>query len=180
MNKVSDKLKQRSNQFAMVLNDSGADIFKNSDYLFKECLKRIPDIGFLALICHENEWDSLEKRVKTMHYHLVFNLRYQRVSSLANMLKMFVDAFHCNENQISIEKCTDMCASCRYLIHLDNVDKQPFLPFDVLCTDEKLFGEYLSRIREITDIKEVIEIAKRYNYSTETIMLNVGKKNWKN
>lgn len=179
MKAISNNLKQRSNQFNLVLNDNELNLFHDSSWLFKEILNRISDIGFLALIKHENEWDSLEKRVKTNHYHIVMTLAYNRVSSLNNVLQMFVDAFHCNENQISIEKCNDVCASVRYLIHLDNIDKESYLPFDIYSTDDALVGEYLSRIREIHDIKEVIKIAHQYAFNTEQIMLHIGHSNWK-
>lgn len=179
MKAISDKLKQRGNQFNLVLNDNELNLFHSSSWLFSEILKRIDDVGFLALIKHENEWDEMEKRIKTPHYHIVMTLAYNRVSSLGNILRLFVDKFHCNENQISIEKCTDVCASVRYLIHLDNIDKESYLPFDIVSNNDALVGEYLSRIREINDIKEVIEIAHRFSFNTEQIMLHIGHSNWK-
>lgn len=179
MKAISDKLKQRGNQFNLVLNDNELNLFHSSSWLFSEIVKRIDDVGFLALIKHENEWDEMEKRIKNAHYHIVMTLAYNRVSSLGNVLRMFVDAFHCNENQISIEKCNDVCASVRYLIHLDNIDKESYLPFDIVSNNDKLVGEYLSRIREINDIKEVIEIVHRFSFNTEQIMLHIGHSNWK-
>lgn len=179
MNKITDNLKQRSNRFNVVLNDSSADLFKNPSYLFKSFLNRVESISFLALIQHDNEWDNENQRFKTNHYHLTFTLKDNAVCSLGNMLNRIVDAYHCNANQVSIEKCNDLCGSVRYLIHMDNIDKQSYLPFDILSTDDVLVGEFLSRVREINDIKEVVAIAKRYHYDTESILLHVGSANWR-
>lgn len=178
--KVSKELNQRSNQFFCVFNDSGADLFKSSRFIYSKMLKEIPNLRFIALIFHENEWDSDLKKIKTNHYHVYFNLKDCLMTSLNNMLNTIVDIFKCNRNQISIEKATDECKCVRYLIHLDDLDKQSYLPFDIVTNNESLCAEYFARIPIINDIKEVVEIARRYHYSTEQIMLAIGKKNWKN
>lgn len=176
---ISKELRQVSNTFFCVFNDSGANVFKDCGHIYSKMMKNIPNIGFIALIQHENEWDNDEKRIKTNHYHVYFNLRYYQRCSLNSMLTMIVETFHCNRNQISIEKATDECMCVRYLCHFDNMDKQPYLPFDVITNNQSLVGDYFNRIPIINDLRDFVEICKTYHWNTETIMLKVGAKNWK-
>ena len=129
--KVSENLKQISNQFFCVFNDSDFVKFKSAKDIYLKLSNGISNLGFIAVIQHENEYDEIEKRVKVNHYHVYFNLRYCLRCSLNSMLNNIVDLYNCNANQISIEKATDECMCVRYLCHLDNADKQSYMPFDI-------------------------------------------------
>ena len=121
-------MKQRGYAFSCVLNDSGADVFKNSDYVLKKVLKCDLDVKFAACILHDMDEDEFHVK-KTNHYHLVFTINYNM--AIKSVLNALVKSFSCNENQVSIEKCTDVCSQVRYLIHRDDADKYQYLPFDI-------------------------------------------------
>lgn len=178
--KQSDNLKERSNQFFCVFNDNELNLFKNSNYIFSKIMKcNSLDVGFIALIKHENEWDSEEKKIKVPHYHVFFNLKFQQICSCNTILNIIVELFHCNREQISIRKATDVVKCVRYLCHLDDMDKDKYLPFDIVSNDDKKVGDYMSMTLVINDVRDLVSVVKRHNYNLESIILSIGNKNYK-
>ena len=172
-----DKLNQRSNKFSLVLNDSGADCFKNSNYIVTtvRCCDLL-SIHFVACIKHDKDVDDETNHVKTLHYHLVISLYNNcRVSTMLNII---VDLFHCNENQVSIEKCNNLISSTRYLIHLDDFEKEPYNRTDIVCNDYSLLKDYLDYVDKIKDAKDLIAIVRQFPNLLELIA-RIGLDNYK-
>ena len=135
---MKDKLNQRSSKFSLVFNDNGADLFKNSRYIvttIRNC--GLLSIHFIACIKHDKDLDEQTNQLKTIHYHIVLSL--YNTTRLITMIKLLVDLFHCNENQISIEKCTSLEMATRYLIHLDDFDKADYRKEDIETNDYSFF-----------------------------------------
>ena len=87
------------------------------------------------------------------------------------------DIFSCNDNQISIEKCSDVGAQTRYILHLDDVDKYQY-PGNILVTNCFERCEfYLSHIR-IRDEKHLIEVIDN-NPSKRDLLRILGAKQYK-
>ena len=177
--KVNDKLSQRGHAFSLVLNDNGANVFKNEDFI-KNRMLSMDYFEFVAVIKHDRDIDEEDTtRFKTLHYHVVLVLKYCDVLMVKTLLNAIVDKFNCNANQVTIEKVTDICMVTRYLIHIDNPDKAQYLPFDIATNNQLLVGRYLSMNPSITCLEQIIEITKRFHYDIESIACNIGEKNWK-
>lgn len=174
---MKDKLNQRSKQFSLVLNDNGADVFKNSRYIVTtiRCCGLL-SIHFIACIKHDRDIDEQTNHVKTPHYHLVLSI--YNTTRLSTIINLLVDLFHCNENQVSIEKCTSLEMSTRYLIHLDDFEKVPYRKEDIETNDYSKLKECLEYVDKIKDIKDLIVLCQQFPVLTD-LMIHIGYDNYK-
>lgn len=173
---MKDKLLQRSTQVCLVLNDNGANLFKNSQYLCKKIIEIFSPI-FVAVIKHDQDMDEDINQIKTLHYHVVISC-YQNMI-LQSYLLMLVAGLHCNENQIQIEKCSDIVMATQYLIHQNDLDKYQYYPFDVVSNDTNTLNHYLSKIVKITTTEQAIQLYDRYDGNIRELMRNLSKKVYK-
>lgn len=128
-----NNLNKRGCAFSLVLNDSGADLFKSSSYVCRTLRSDEKDVEFCAVILHTLDYIESEGRYKTPHYHVV--ITFQSNYRVETILNWVADLFHANRNQISIEKCNDVCAQVRYLIHKDDLDKYQYNEYDIYTAD---------------------------------------------
>lgn len=172
-----EKLNCRSDKFTIVLNDSGADVFKNSAFIKTKimCCDFLSVI-FIAVIKHDKDVDEETNHVKTTHYHLVLQL--DRIYRIGSMIKLLCDIFHCNENQISIDKCSSLVMQTRYLVHLDDFDKYQYRIDDIESNNFDLIGKYMYYVRSITDVESLITLVKQYKNLLE-LMSVIGYDNYK-
>lgn len=163
---------KRSNSFTIILNDSGADVLKSARNIYRKIMCSEMDIVFVACILHDRDKREDDKEsLKTPHYHIVlsFNGTY-RIKTVINWL---MDLFLINENQITIDKCIDVCMQTRYLCHLDDFDKAKYFESEV-CTNDSDCLERYYRLCKIKDLHDLIGVVKHYNYNLEEIMDNVA------
>lgn len=166
-----DKLKQRSDKFTIVLNDNELELFKNATNIVNKLLCDF-DLGvsYVASIKHDNDIDEETNHLKTLHYHVVLEL--DKICTCGSLLKRLCNIFHCNENQVTLDKCTSLCMQSRYLIHLDDFDKAQYSRYDVATNNQALFNDYLLFIK-IRDMKDLISRVKEYHYDLEIIMSKI-------
>lgn len=172
-----NNLNKRGCAFSLVLNDSGANLFKSSSHVCRTLRSDEKDVVFCAVILHSLDYIKEEGRYKTPHYHVVitFDSNY-RVETILNWV---ADLFHANTNQISIEKCNDVCAQVRYLVHKDDMDKQQYNAYDIYCMDRdrdfvdqcmkackciKTVDELFILMDEYKDLRELIRVIGFNNY----------------
>lgn len=172
-----DKLKQRGNKFSLVLNDSGADLFKNSHHIVYTLTTQTDVvIIYCACILHDRDTDEFNN-VKTKHYHLVVHIGAQ--TSVSSFLKFIVDLFHCNENQVSIEKCSSLEMQTRYLMHMDDIDKEPYSVEEIQTNNLEFVKKCTAYIKYISGIDDLIEICKEYKNNLLKLMSVIGYDNYK-
>ena len=176
-----DVLNQRTNQVTIVLNDSGADCFKSSRHIVQQL--RCNDllcILYIACIKHDNDIDEETQHVKTPHYHLIIKL--DRSYRLGTMINLICDTFHCNANQVQIDKCTSLCMQSRYLIHLDEIDKYHYDENDVITFDchnsRSEFTDYLNRLVKLNDINDIIFLVNQFP-RLDILIQKIGLENYK-
>ena len=166
----NNPLNKRGHIFSLVLNDSGADLFKSSGHILSKLLFTGNDVIFCACILHTLDYDEENNKYKTPHYHLVIHFRNNyRVGSVINML---CDIFHCNDNQISCEKCTNVVSQVRYLVHQDEYDKFHYSMDLIETTDKEFVKSCFDKIC-INSIEDCIKVCEHYNYNLQKIMINV-------
>lgn len=162
---------QRSNMFTIVLNDNELHLFQNAENIIKVFTSdNTKYVRFIAAILHDKDKDE-HGQYKTKHYHVVvqFECNY-RIGTVINFIS---DSFKCNENQITIDKCNNLCAQTRYLIHLDDGDKAQYFPFDVCTNDKDTLNRFL-KTEIITNITQLISVVRSYHYDLEEIMMNIS------
>lgn len=173
-----DKLSQRGSKFTLVLNDTGANVFGSAhDIVYK--LINQTDIVFIFVACikHDKDIDNETGNVKTEHYHLVVSLGANcRVGTFLNYI---VDTFHCNENQVTIEKCSSIEMQTRYLIHLDEIDKWRYDEADVVSNDTEQLHKYMTMVPVICDIDDLIKICTTHKNNLLKLMSAIGYENYK-
>ena len=130
---MDDKLNQRSDKFTLVLNDNELDLFKNArNVVNKFQLQDDIDLIYIACIKHDRDKDEVGN-LKTKHYHVVIHLN--KVCRIGTLINRISDVFKCNTNQITVDKCSSLCMQSRYLMHLDDFDKERYDITDVVCND---------------------------------------------
>lgn len=166
-----DKLNQRSDKFTIVFNDNECDLFRNANNIVNKIITSY-DVGvsYVACIMHDKDIDEETNHVKTKHYHVVLEL--DSICRVGTCMKWLSNLFHCNENQISIDKCTSLAMQSRYLIHKDDFDKYLYSEYDVVTNNLARFNDYLLLVK-IRDLKDLICRVKEYHYDLEIIMSKI-------
>ena len=163
---------QRSDKYSLVFNDNELHLFKSATHIVKEfTLCNDLTIVYIACIMHDRDFDDETHQLKTKHYHIVLQLG--QICRVGTILNRICDMFHCNENQISIEKCNSLCMQSRYLMHLDDFDKTEYFLSEVITNDAEVLKRYYSLVI-VRDLHDLISVVKRFNYDLETIMENVA------
>ena len=168
---MEEKLNMRSDKFTIVLNDNELQLFKNTKNIFDKfmCSEKLSPV-YLACIKHDRDKDD-KGDLKTVHYHVVVQL--DKICRIGTLLNYISDLFHCNENQITIDKCNSLCMQSRYLCHVDDFDKYPYLYADVMCNAYDVFNRYYNLVI-VRDLHDLICVVKKYNYDLETIMVSIS------
>lgn len=172
INKDEKFLNQRSDKFTIVFNDNELHLFKSARNIIKEvcCIDNLCVI-YASAIYHDQDKAEDGKHLKTPHYHLVIHVdRNYRIGTMINILS---DNFHCNANQITIDKCNSLEAQSRYLLHLDDYDKHQYDRSDIASNKYDTLYHYLD-LKRVADLKDLLEVVKHYNYNLEDIMVNIG------
>ena len=162
------KLKERGNAFALLLNDNELNLLKSSKYI-KEKLERseIPYM-FMAVIRHDRDKrEDDQNSYKTPHYHMV--LQFDGNFAVSSVIKLISELFKVNKNQVSCEKATSIEMVTRYLLHLDDPDKEPYDVWDIETTESNILHRYL-KLKIIKDRAELITYVRSVNYDLERIM----------
>lgn len=168
---MEDKLNQRSDKFTLVLNDNELNLFDNARKVVNKFLLQ-DDIDLLYIACIKHDRDKDDNGdLKTVHYHVVMQLN--KVCRIGTMINRISDVFHCNQNQISIDKCNSLCMQSRYLMHLDDFDKAKYDITDVVCNDYDVLNRYYNMVF-VRDLHDLIAVVRNYHYDLEQIMVAIG------
>lgn len=176
---MADFDKKKANQigfaFSLVLNDSSWDSLKSSRYIMQRILqKQHYQVKYVAVAYHDLDENEFGDR-KTPHYHLV--IEFADRMRLLTCFNYIVELFSLNENQVSIEKCSDVGAQSRYLVHMDDADKFPYPTTIVETNNNTALESYFQRFT-IHDENDLINIVERYP-SKKRLFVVLGKKQYK-
>lgn len=167
----NDFKNQRGDQFTLILNDNELELLKSARHIVHELESNIWTIDFIACICHDKDIDEETKFLKTKHYHLIitFNGRYR----IGTIIKWLTDIFKINENQISIDKCSNLIMQCRYLCHIDDQDKEQYDPQDIVSNNLANIKTYYN-LDFIKSLPHCVQVVKAKHYDLETIMTEIA------
>ena len=121
--------------FSLVLNDNGANLFHDSRTIMRRLIQsKKYQINYCAVGFHDKDINEFGDK-KTNHYHVV--LEFDGRMRLGTCFDFIQEVFHCNDNQISLEKCSDVGAQTRYILHKDELDKYHY-PSSILFLTKNL------------------------------------------
>lgn len=169
-------LRQSTNCFSVVLNDSSIDCFKNAKFIVKQfmcCIECKPI--FIAVCKHDKDFDDINQRLETPHYQciVVFNDSMQ----FKSMIKLIQNLFKgCNENQIGLEKVNSVYKMTRYVVHRGFFDKYQYSLEEMETNNIDLFMQYYN-MTEIQDNNDCVVVVKQYHYNLEEIISHVSNYN---
>lgn len=173
-----EKLNQRTNQFTIVLNDTGANTLVSSHEIVRKiCCQDDVIIIYCACIKHDRDVDEETGNLKTTHYHVV--VQTESNCRLGTFLKFLTDLFKINDNQVSIDKCISLVMQTRYLIHLDDFDKHQYKCDEISSNNDEFVKKAMSYIKSITCIDDLIAICTEYKHSLLKLMSVIGYDNYK-
>lgn len=171
-NKRDKWLRQSSNQFSVVLNDSGADVFKSASHIvnkFKLAVDFAP--SFIAVCKHDKDYLEDEQRLETPHYQCV--IVFNDFMQFKSLLKLFHQLFPgVNDNQIGIQKVVDLGKMARYVVHRGFLKHQYSLE-ELECNNFDLYMKYYNMV-QIEDQIDCVTIVKQYHYNLEEIITHVS------
>lgn len=169
-----NKLAQVSYSFSCVFNDNELHLFKNPRYIKQRFCTGDYTCTYIAIMYHEHDRDD-DNNLRTPHYHVVLDMLNKfRVETMLNYI---VKLFNCNANQISIEKCNDLGAQTRYLIHFDNPEKYRYDVFDICTNNQESVDYYLSYF-VIHDERDLIKLCDTF-HSRKEIYKRIGNAQYK-
>lgn len=164
-------LAQRSDKFTIVLNDNELQLFQSARNIYNKLGCSKLDIIYIAVIYHNKDYDKQLHQVKTPHYHVVLHINC--VARIGTMISFISDLFHCNENQITIDKCSSLAMQSRYLCHLDDFDKESYDLMDVVTNDWDTYNRYVS-LTLVRDLTDLVKVVRENHYNLEEIMCHIS------
>lgn len=174
--KQSNKLNQRSRAFSLVLNDNELNLFKSSNNILKQIMISGTDWLFVAVCMHDKDFDNERHCYKTKHYHLV--LSFGGVHQLESVIKLMVELFKCNQNQVSCEKCNSIPMQVRYMVHLDDFDKHRYDFADIVSNRDDIVNKYLHMNIKLVDVEDLYAVMREYPH-LDDLIANIGLDNYK-
>ena len=134
----------KRNQFNIVLmfRDIANNKIIDNDHLLKFFEDNKDIISYYSYILH-NDTDKL-------HYHIMIETR----SNLAKntIINMFAKQLKCNRDIVQVLYAIDFVKENRYLLHIDDGDKEPYLLNDVSSNDIDRFTDMIDKNIDINSI----------------------------
>lgn len=176
---MATKLKQ-TRLFDVVLeackgaNGEGRDILKYEDMsaFLSDYAQEVPNYYWaIQHYCDTSDDGEIER----IHWHIVFE--YQSRKTYTGVIRDLADLLLVSDNRISVDPCRSKVASIRYLMHLDDPDKAPYLPSDVLTNHYPMLVEAISRNWEELTIEDIVDVVKNAHNEMDVIT-RIGLKNY--
>lgn len=133
---------QRSTLFVAVIhvpydNSLWFPDLDNLDFYFKNYACILHDMDNIDNLDYSIPLDyNLPVPKKPLHYHFVLELSSRSYSSSVN--KLLCSIYNLPSNCVSVEKCSSLNMSLRYLIHIDDKDKYQY-SFDKIRTSNYIW-----------------------------------------
>lgn len=167
-----DKMNQRTDKFTIVLNDNELHLFGSAKNIVSKfcCADGITPV-YISCIYHDRDKVEGTENYKTPHYHVV--VQFDKICRVGTMINHISNLFKCNENQISIDKCSSICMQSRYLIHADDFDKASYYSSEVVTNDSEVLNRYLALVI-VRDYHDLINVVHHYHYNLEELMQHIA------
>lgn len=140
----------------------------------------LDDLAFIMptsywAIVHDMDYDDDTGEVKRPHIHIVLETRTRH--TFLGVVRKISEAFGIAKERVSVRETRNENASIRYLMHMDDPEKQPYLPFDVMTNDKEGLNVAILNSSAELNIEELIEIIANSRNELE-VARKIGLKNY--
>lgn len=108
-------------------------------------------------ILHDNDF-NFDGVLERPHFHIVLETKNKK--TITGFIHDLADTFLIDPNRISVRETRNIIASIRYLMHMDDVEKTPYLPFDVITNNQSGLIEAISRPYDELTAEDLIKIVE--------------------
>lgn len=127
-------------------------------------------------IIHDKDYNQ-NGEIEHLHYHLV--LRFPTRHTKTAVIKLLADHFAIKENRVSVEKCSSLECSLRYLVHEDEEDtsKYRYNPKEVHTCDFETFKLALENSLDKLSAEFLISVVGK-SHKVCDIVRSIGAENY--
>lgn len=126
-------------------------------------------------ILHDMDVKEDTGELKTPHIHLVLDCNTRH--TFLGILRKVSEAFGIAQERVSVRETRNQNSAIRYLMHLDDPEKQPYLPFDVITNEKEGLNMALLNNTPELDIETLI-IAIGKSENELELARKIGLKNY--
>lgn len=174
MNKILNdetSLNSIGSQWSLVLHDNELQLFKNLRFIMNKLMvSRDYCPSFFAGVFHDKDLND-DGTIETPHYqcYVVFNDSYAKKT----LLKIICDCFHCNVNQVGLQKVIDEARMCRYLLHRGFPLKHQYDYSELVTSDRDYYDNFFNMV-DIKNQIDCISVVEHFHYDLREIILHVS------
>lgn len=161
-----------------------------------ECLPKIPegrkllkqeeisasleDLAYVMPTCywaivHDMDVNEDTGEIERPHIHLVLETKTRH--TFLGVVRKISEAFGISKERVSVRETRNENASIRYLMHMDDPEKQPYLPFDVMTNDKEMLNVAILNSSLELNIEGLIEVISNSKNELE-VARKIGLKNY--
>lgn len=167
----NSSLKSIGSTWSLVLHDNEVNLFKSSRYIMNRLMCSRDMCPQFFACCYHNLDLNDDKEMEAPHYQCAIS--FKDSYSKKTILDFICDLFHCNVNQVGLDKSVNLPRLCRYLLHRGWPNKHQYDYGDIVTNDKDTYDMYYN-LTDIRDQFDCISIVEEYHYDLKSIILHVS------
>lgn len=127
-------------------------------------------------IIHDMDYDEETGELERKHIHLVLETKTRH--TCLGVVRLLGEAFGISQTRVSVRTTRNEYSCIRYLMHMDNPEKQPYLPFDVVTNDQEGLNVAILNASALElQIEDLIKVISESRNEME-VAQKIGLKNY--
>lgn len=139
----------------------------------KELAQQLPSYYWAVL--HDQDVTE-EGEMKRPHIHLVLETSTRH--TFLGVLRSVCSAFLVDETRVSVRECRQQPMMIRYLMHMDDPDKTPYNPFDVVTDDPSTLNQAITSPSQELTLDDLVKAIEKTDNPLD-LARRIGLKNFK-
>lgn len=136
-------------------------------------LKQVLPCDYWAII-HDQDADE-NGEVKRPHTHIVIEARSRH--TCLGVIRAIAETFAVSQERVSVRETRNQIGSIRYLMHMDDYEKTPYPPFDVVTSSPDMLN-YSIMTTEQDLTWEALKKAMNTSKNLPQVIEKIGLKNY--
>lgn len=108
-------------------------------------------------VLHDNDYNA-DGVLERPHFHIVIETENKK--TLTGFVRDLSEIFLIDPNRVSVRETRNIISSIRYLMHMDDADKSPYLPFDIITNAQGVLIEAISRPYDELSAEDLIKVVE--------------------
>lgn len=144
--------------------------------LVQSCLKDLAQNyhAFFWATLHDSDLDE-NGELERPHWHIALDLRTRHTKQ--GIINILARCLSVAKERVSVRECRSLTRSIRYLMHMDNPEKTPYLPSDVITNDKSGLIQAMSCSSDDLNFTDLITAIKASKSPVELIN-RIGLRNY--